>query len=657
MIYTMPHPGAAQPLGWRLPCFSSEAAGISRALYENGPDGDGVVNALLDSPSLSIELLVPALWEGNMRDWARSILRRAGQALVTSWLLHRAMSAAISDKHPHVAMLRHSRMAARLSRMIAIQTNLCSPDEAWLAGLWHNLGQFEYAVLHPGYPGPVCDGREAALVAGERKQYGLDHAKLAARQIARRFSVKAVYEAIEVHHAPVEFVVGLHPLACVLRAVVELLGETEGALEHASHLTGISTGDLTQMRDAALGEMLQDECEVGPADSLLVALAIRGCLESAFSGTDESGCMQRLVWAAQWLSDRPAPVVLEADEQRRLLPVAGSSVVSAPLQLSGAHGIMAGALLTGRVVHAEITDACAAEDWLIGRSLESEWIECVPWASDGCRGLAVFAAQEKAANDEVMISAVVNHAARSLHRLKERRDQQQQVIEEALNSERIATRQISHEISNPLAVIGNYLDVMSRDESVRAGALLTQVSLVQSEIQRAQRLLALIGRASATPSPRPPVGVNELLLDLCALGRESLFSERGIELTMQLAADLPSVSVPGDALKQILLNLLLNASEALESGGIVRLSTDCDTNFDNESWVRVVVEDNGPGLPRQQSDRLTLPTTTEKGGVHRGVGLAVVRDLLAAHGGHLLCRSHLGEGTSLSALLPVAPVT
>ena len=146
------------------------------------------------------------------------------------------------------------------------------------------------------------------------------------------------------------------------------------------------------------------------------------------------------------------------------------------------------------------------------------------------------------------------------------------------------------------------------------------------------------------------------LVDQVALARlygEPLFGSRDLQLELRAARDVPTAAIPASALKQVLLNLLRNASEALQPGQRLVISVFPQVNVDGRNCLEIRFVDNGPGLPTDRLDDLLSARPSAKGGNHQGVGLAVVRDILAQWSATLLCRSQAGTGTSFQIFVPL----
>jgi len=120
-----------------------------------------------------------------------------------------------------------------------------------------------------------------------------------------------------------------------------------------------------------------------------------------------------------------------------------------------------------------------------------------------------------------------------------------------------------------------------------------------------------------------------------------------IKVESRLAGDLPLIRGTSARLKQALLNLLLNARQAMPSGGSVTVSADVDA----QSFVRVAVEDSGCGIPKEARGRVFNPffSTKENG---TGLGLSVTRRIVEDHGGSLQLESEPGVGTRFTMRFP-----
>jgi two-component system, NtrC family, sensor kinase len=204
---------------------------------------------------------------------------------------------------------------------------------------------------------------------------------------------------------------------------------------------------------------------------------------------------------------------------------------------------------------------------------------------------------------------------------------------------------IAHEINNPLQSVQNCLHLAGRielDKQDRDNYL----ELAQTELDRlmntVQRMLDYY-RPGALD--RKKEDINALILRMLKLIERQLTDNR-VEPVIRLSEPLPNVLVVRDQIQQVLLNLVLNAVEAMPEGGLIYIDTDC-----KEDRVEILIEDTGPGVPKRQRDQLFEPfVSTKESGM--GLGLAVSYGIVAAHGGSLDLTTGRGQGACFRISLP-----
>jgi signal transduction histidine kinase len=209
---------------------------------------------------------------------------------------------------------------------------------------------------------------------------------------------------------------------------------------------------------------------------------------------------------------------------------------------------------------------------------------------------------------------------------------------------------LAHEIRNPLHAIG--LNAGAVQEHVNANrssprylAMSEALSTIQDETRRLTDLLTnYLGlvRPSSTPGP---VDLRELCRRVIRLLEYTARTAK-VELVLEGDEQLPEIVGERDRLQQAILNLVLNAVQAMPDGGTVRVRTSHDAGL-----VRVTVLDTGPGLPPEVQEHLfDVRVTTKPGGT--GLGLPLVRLIAEAHGGSIWYRSTPGEGAAFTLVIP-----
>jgi PAS domain S-box-containing protein len=225
-----------------------------------------------------------------------------------------------------------------------------------------------------------------------------------------------------------------------------------------------------------------------------------------------------------------------------------------------------------------------------------------------------------------------------------------------IQSEKLATTgrlaaSLAHEINNPLQTVIGCLGLA--EETMEAGEddVETYVSMAHDELQRAARIVSRL-RDLSRPSERErgePTDVNRLVDGVLEVSRKDLKDHR-IRIVRHLEDDLPRPMVMPDRMKQVLLNLLLNARDAMPRGGELHVGTGYHEEKDE---VVITVTDQGAGIPQELMDRLFDPffSTKEEG---TGLGLFVSQNIMQEHGGRIEVESKVGDGATFKVVLPVS---
>jgi C4-dicarboxylate-specific signal transduction histidine kinase len=212
------------------------------------------------------------------------------------------------------------------------------------------------------------------------------------------------------------------------------------------------------------------------------------------------------------------------------------------------------------------------------------------------------------------------------------------------------TASIAHEVNQPLAaVVTNagaglrLLDVSDLAEAREA------LSCIINDANRAADVIARIRALTKTPFQKQEVDLNDVVREVAGLTRTEM-DRNHVELRTQLADDLPPVQADRIELQQLVLNLIVNAIEAMSDGARRDLSISSTT--DDANHVRVSVCDTGRGLDPAAADRIFQPFyTTKPGGM--GMGLAICRSILERLGGRLSARANAPCGTIFEFSIPI----
>jgi len=211
---------------------------------------------------------------------------------------------------------------------------------------------------------------------------------------------------------------------------------------------------------------------------------------------------------------------------------------------------------------------------------------------------------------------------------------------------------IAHELNNPLTTVTGFselvLEELSQDSAYRA-----ELEMISREARRAsgvvRRLLDFSRQGEHT---RTRADLNEVVNDVIALTRH-LIQTNGVNLTLKLDEALPWVSIDHNQMKQVLLNLIHNALQAMPNGGELTVSTS-QAKRDDSDWLIMAVTDSGVGITPADQDRVFEPFFTTKGDRGgTGLGLSVTYGIVTDHGGTIEISSKPNKGSTFAVWLPL----
>lgn len=207
---------------------------------------------------------------------------------------------------------------------------------------------------------------------------------------------------------------------------------------------------------------------------------------------------------------------------------------------------------------------------------------------------------------------------------------------------------VAHDVRNPLNAIkllsSHAIDSMGGDGATPG---VKPLMTIRAEVDRLEEIVSgFLSLAKERELEPEPTSVDALLSECVRLFQKDA-EERGVELISELNAGGSLLMLDGKQLTRAILNVLLNALEACKSGGHVRLSSAI-----REGACRILVEDDGPGLPESVIEQVFDPYyTTKQGGT--GLGLSITRGIVEEHGGAIDLSSRDGQGCRVSITIPL----
>jgi len=211
---------------------------------------------------------------------------------------------------------------------------------------------------------------------------------------------------------------------------------------------------------------------------------------------------------------------------------------------------------------------------------------------------------------------------------------------------------IAHELNNPLTSVTGFAELALGDIP-EGSETHKDIEMVLREALRARSVVRrLLDFARQSESTRTRASLNEVIEDVVALSRH-LIRTSGVELNLDLEVNLPWVVIDVNQMKQVLLNLVHNALQAMPSGGEMKIMTESILR-NNRDWVVISVTDTGVGIPQAEQARIFEPFYTTKGSQGgTGLGLSVTYGIITDHSGQIDVESQPGKGSKFTVWLPL----
>lgn len=212
---------------------------------------------------------------------------------------------------------------------------------------------------------------------------------------------------------------------------------------------------------------------------------------------------------------------------------------------------------------------------------------------------------------------------------------------------------VAHEIRNPLTGVRTTVQFVT--SKLRAGdSRRDDLQDVLKELDRIEQIitdLLLFARPQASrPAPTDLREITGKVIDNLA----SRLEDAGIEVVADLDEDLPSVNVDPDMVQQVVLNLAINAIQAMPEGGTLKVGAGLRRTRYKKAYVDLVVADSGPGIPDEVKEKIFDPFFTTRS-MGTGLGLSISLQIAREHGGNLTARNLSQGGAAFKLSLPVPP--
>lgn len=599
---------------------------------------------------------------------------------------------------------RHSYLCAVLAELIAKEVQYPQSGEAYLAGLWHDLGKL---VLWANFPNKYDmnafgDHPLSQVVASEEEKVGVNHCEVAARLIRQRTPYSFLADAVLFHHCTAEQIATAFPIVKILYAANRLAhAGPDGAkdlkvadrpllpvpvatIEELASIARIKAKRHWQAfgmkADAATGQKSMGTGPVGSSSFLkrqlrantLCAVLAQNLISAPDENQIVADTMETLrlgldidsVYCFLLTPKSSALVGRHDDHNPRSRTIAGLE-----LSLKNSASSIVSAFNDQKIIDSFSSSrepAANLSDLQLIHAFGKEGLLCVPMGSERtCVGVLVIAIDKVQSyylsKQAKYLKTIALLAGKALFAEQQRRHQDRPPSLPPAPSEWVLDRKKSHEINNPLGIVNNYLKVLEA-KLAKQNLDFKEIKIIQEEMERIGRIINLnTTQPASTYIKKKLVDLNTLLKQISQLLKGTLTKSDTIEFQLALDPSIPETNLDIDYVKQIFINLIKNAMEALSEGGTILIKTFFSpAPFESEpdsatvspqGFIHILIKDDGPGIPDKMLRNIWEPFVTSKHS-HEGLGLSIVKDLLAQLNGDIRCESS-PKGTQFTVQLPV----
>lgn len=602
---------------------------------------------------------------------------------------------------------RHSLMCATLAQMIAQNTFYPAPDEAYLSGLLHDIGKLvlwasssekDYAEdLHS-----LADNPDP-LLASEAES-GTSHYEVGDWMVRQWNLESFMADAVRYHHESVHRILDALPLVKIVfvanilcseaaqeanakfKAAEDIFGFSRSAVENLLLLAQKEVNQVAELFGIEFEPPGTPDKSVSEKDAKkqkdLVRVVrqmslLHGTLQNVLEANGEESILKVVMHGLKVLFDVHS-IFFMYDRERDVLVVGKHGLGSSRDALMQefvipAHrntSLLARSLSQGTPLdsfsHFAEADLSIADDQII-RLMEKDGMLCLPMIAHkrfvGVIVLGVDEAQFSDLSQDInLLKIFANQAALAVDAGNVQPTQAASVESERFTASSAVARKVVHEVSNPLGIIKNYLKILGLKLAKDSPAQ-EEIKIINEEIDRVSGIVRKLSEVSQPGvQQKEPVDINVLISDLIKITQESLLTQSGIKAHLNLGPSLPSVMTDKNGLKQVFINLIKNAVEAMPEGGNIYIDTRrASDGLGNEvgedpagdrQYVETTIRDDGSGIPDNIKSRLFEPFVTSKGQGHAGLGLSISYEIVRELNGTMSCETEQTMGTTFKVVLP-----
>ena len=549
---------------------------------------------------------------------------------------------------------RHSLTTALTARALATLTRYAEPDEAFMLGMLHNIGEL-IAIKTP---------------ATEAKQHYLDHQSDIAAELvsswglgpmaadAMRYQQALPSELRDAGHL-VKLISLATRLALSDAAGIAAAGTVFGLNEELTREINKRIGHEVSGMAASLGIPLDQDYDGESASRQLKQTILRQAMASeAINLTELTGktedILAETVNSLTLVTGLPALCFGHAGDNLVLLSGTIGDIPELAVTAKPGGSVLTEAFISGLPVSLGERSPTVLDRQLLSLLHTPSLLAIPVICNDDCPGVFALGTDNDQLPTTLELADIFSRQLSSV--LANRPDQDGEArtdskqLDQEIAHDRL--RKQVHEVSNPLTIIRQYIyQLRSRLEDIDVQQ---ELDVIREELDRAGNLLLQMSHTAPATDDADGVELNTELESLARILEDSLFSSEPRHLTLKLCNQPTLVAAGTTRIRQIVINLVRNAAESLpEEGGTVEIRTSSPVWQNQRTWVELEITDTGSGIPGEIRDTLFSPVRTTKGEGHSGLGLSIVKQLVDDMEGIIACRTGQ-EGTTFRILFPAA---
>lgn len=549
---------------------------------------------------------------------------------------------------------RHSLTTAMTARALATLTRYPEPDQAFMLGMLHNVGELIALKTPPGDARQYCFDHQPEIASKLASDWGLGPMASDAMlyQQAMPADIRDAGHLTKLISLATRLArsdaAGIAAAGTVFGLNEELSREINRRIDQEVEGVARSMGiSLSASYDshASREKLKQTVLHQAMAKQATDLAPVRDSTQNSLAAT---------VTSMTLITGLPCLYFGGTDNELTLYSASNGEPADLSVSASPASSLLTETYCTARALVMGDREPSVLDRQLMNLLHTPSLVTLPVREHEHCLGVFVIGTDAQGAEQAKAIGHLFcTHLSRALSSIEPGADRHDAMADEL--AEQAIRRQV-HEVSNPLTIIRQYIyQLRSRLDDADVNQ---QLDVIREELDRAGDLLLQIGKNWQSPGTGQTgdCNLNEELKLLRDLLEDGLFSDEKKTLSVQLCEYLTLVAVPATTVRQILINLLRNAVECLDEvqdGGEVTIRTIAPIWQNGRRWVELEVSDTGTGLPPAIQQHLFSPVKSTKGRSHGGLGLSVVKQLVDDMEGIINCRTG-SAGTTFRVLFPMA---